>query len=53
MTSLPDEMADEAINEILVRAGHRKPQAGYEFRWAAEGARRVRDLDTLRDFLKR
>lgn len=47
-----DDLADAAIHEILVRAGHRKPVGGNDYKWSSEGWRRVRDLDTLRDYLR-
>lgn len=49
--ALTDEQVDEAIHEYLVRVAQRKPVSGDDYRWAAEGKRRVRDLDTLRDWI--
>ena len=46
-----DELADAAINEFLIRVGHRKAREHDEFRWQSEGPRRVRDLDTARGWI--
>jgi hypothetical protein len=47
-----DDLADAAIHELFVRAGQRKPVGGEDYRWSAEGPRRVRDLDTVREWLR-
>lgn len=51
MKQLTDELADAAIHELFVRAGQRKPVGGDDYRWSSEGPRRVRDLDTLKDWM--
>ena len=43
-----DDLADAAIHELFVRAGQRKPVGGEDYRWSAEGPRRVRDLDVVK-----
>lgn len=47
-----DDLADAAIDELFIRAGQRPPHGSDGWRWASEGPRRVRDLDTLRDWIK-
>jgi hypothetical protein len=49
---LPDDIADAAINEILIRAGQRSPKSGDEYRWAAEGSRAVKDLDAVKGWVE-
>jgi hypothetical protein len=46
-----DDVTDMAIRELYVRAGQRKPVGGDDYRWSAEGPRRVRDLDTVREWV--
>lgn len=48
---LTDEQADAAINELFIRAGQRPAHGPNGWRWASEGPRRVRDLDTLKDWM--
>jgi hypothetical protein len=52
LAQFTDEMADSAIHELLIRMGQRKPVGGEDYRWSAEGPRRVRDLDTVREWLR-
>lgn len=49
--TISDDLADAAIDELFVRAGQRPPSGPNGWRWASEGPRRVRDLDTLRDWI--
>lgn len=49
--TLTDELADAAIHELFVRAGQRPPQGGRDYMWSQEGPRRVRDLDTIKDWM--
>jgi hypothetical protein len=51
VNDMTDEWADAAIEEIYIRAGQRRPTTRDGFRWADEGPRRVRDLDTVRRWI--